>query len=90
MVPSGASTGSLEAIELRDLDPSRFHGQGVTRAVEYVDGEIARCLIGCDPLQQRVIDNHLIELDGSPNKGRLGANAILAASLATARAAARS
>ena len=89
MVPSGASTGSFEAIELRDLDPSRFHGQGVTRAVEYVEGEIARCLIGCDPLQQRIIDNHLIELDGSPDKGRLGANAILAASLATARAAAQ-
>ena len=89
MVPSGASTGSFEAVELRDQDPSRFHGQGVTHAVQYVEGEIARRLIGCDPLQQRVIDNHLIELDGSPNKGRLGANAILAASLATARAAAQ-
>ena len=89
MVPSGASTGSFEAVELRDQDPSRFHGQGVTHAVQYVEGEIARRLIGCDPLQPRVIDNHLIELDGSPNKGRLGANAILAASLATARAAAQ-
>lgn len=89
MVPSGASTGSFEAVELRDQDPSRFHGQGVTHAVQYVEGEIARCLMGCDPFQQRMIDNHLIELDGSPNKGRLGANAILAASLATARAAAQ-
>ena len=89
MVPSGASTGSFEAVELRDQDPARFHGQGVTRAVEYVEGEIARCLMGCDSLQQRMIDNRLIELDGSPDKGRLGANAILAASLATARAAAQ-
>ena len=89
MVPSGASTGSLEAVELRDQDPARFRGQGVMRAVEHVEGEIARCLMGCDPLQQRVIDNYLIELDGSPDKGRLGANAILAASLATARAAAQ-
>jgi len=89
MVPSGASTGFFEAVELRDQDPARFHGQGVTRAVEYVEGEIARCLMGCDPLQQRMIDNRMIELDGSPDKGRLGANAILAASLATARAAAQ-
>ncbi|MDP6079841.1 MAG: phosphopyruvate hydratase [Arenicellales bacterium] len=89
MVPSGASTGSFEAVELRDQDPARFHGQGVTRAVEYVEGEIARCLMGCDSLQQRMIDNRLIDLDGSPDKGRLGANAILAASLATARAAAQ-
>ena len=89
MVPSGASTGSFEAVELRDQDPTRFHGRGVTRAVEYVEGEIARCLMGCDPLQQRLIDNRMIELDGSPDKGRLGANAILAASLATARAAAQ-
>ena len=89
MVPSGASTGSFEAVELRDQDPARFHGQGVTRAVEYVEGEIARCLMGCDSLQQRMIDNRLIDLDGSPDKGRLGANAILAASLATARTAAQ-
>ena len=89
MVPSGASTGSFEAVELRDQDPARFHGQGVTRAVESVQGEIARCLMGCDSLQQRMIDGRLIDLDGSPDKGRLGANAILAASLATARAAAQ-
>ena len=89
MVPSGASTGSLEAVELRDQDPSRFHGRGVTRAVGHVEGEIARCLMGCDPFQQRVIDNRLIELDDSSDKRRLGANAILAVSLATSRAAAQ-
>ena len=87
-VPSGASTGANEAVELRDGEKSRFGGKGVRRAVEAVDGEIAGALRGLDAADQATIDRTLIELDGTPNKGRLGANAILGASLATAHAAA--
>jgi enolase len=87
-VPSGASTGSREAIELRDGDKSRYLGKGVTRAVANVNNEIARVLIGQDAVDQKAIDRQLIELDGTENKGRLGANAILAVSLAVAKATA--
>jgi enolase 1/2/3 len=87
-VPSGASTGANEAVELRDGDKGRFGGKGVRRAVDAVDGEIADALRGADATDQAAIDQILIELDGTPNKGRLGANAILGASLATAHAAA--
>ncbi|HVA44587.1 MAG TPA: phosphopyruvate hydratase [Acidimicrobiales bacterium] len=87
IVPSGASTGSLEAVELRD-GGAEFAGKGVTRAVAHVNGEIAEALLGMDGLAQRDVDLALIDLDGTPNKGRLGANAILAASLATAKAGA--
>ncbi len=86
-VPSGASTGLHEAVELRDGDTLRYAGKGVMRAVENVNNIIAPALIGEDPFSQRAIDQILINLDGSPNKGRLGANAILAVSLATARSA---
>jgi enolase len=89
-VPSGASTGANEAVELRDGDRSRFGGKGVRRAVEAVDGEIARALAGQDASDQAGVDRLLIDLDGTPNKGRLGANAILGASLACAHAAAAS
>jgi enolase len=89
-VPSGASTGAHEAVELRDDDDERFGGKGVLRAVENVNNIIAPTVTGEDALQQRAIDKLLINLDGSPNKMRLGANAILAVSLATARAAAHS
>jgi enolase len=88
-VPSGASTGSREAIELRDGDPKRYGGKGVLRAVEHVNTEICEALIGIDAFEQNVIDKVLIELDGSENKGRLGANALLAVSLAVAKAAAQ-
>ncbi len=88
MVPSGASTGSREALELRDGDPSRFRGKGVLRAVAAVNGEIADCLVGRDARDQVEIDRALIALDGTPDKSRLGANAVLAASVAVARAAA--
>ena len=88
MVPSGASTGINEAIELRDGDKKRFGGKGVLRAVEHVNTEIGRALKGVDASDQRGIDLALIALDGTPNKGRLGANAILGVSLACARAAA--
>ncbi len=87
-VPSGASTGSYEAVELRDGDKSRYLGKGVLQAVENVNTVIASALIGLDALDQVAIDRCLIELDGTPNKGKLGANAILGASLAVARAAA--
>ncbi len=87
-VPSGASTGKREALELRDGDPDRFNGKGVTRAVDNVNGEIHQCLAGRDAADQRQIDEQLIALDGSPNKERLGANAMLAASLAAVKAAA--
>mgnify|MGYP001163778404 CR=1 FL=1 len=87
-VPSGASTGKREALELRDGDPDRFNGKGVTRAVGNVNGEIHQCLAGRDAADQRQVDEQLIALDGSPNKERLGANAMLAASLATVKAAA--
>ncbi len=85
-VPSGASTGEFEATELRD-GGDRWVGKGVTQAVANVNGEIASTLAGADPTDQATIDRSLIELDGTPNKSRLGANAILGASLATARAA---
>jgi enolase len=87
-VPSGASTGQKEAVELRDGDSRRYLGKGVTRAVEHVKTEIREALIGHDAGRQSLIDNTMLELDGTDNKSRLGANAILAVSLATARAAA--
>ena len=88
IVPSGASTGVHEAVELRDGDPKRYGGKGVTRAVANVQGEIARRLKDFDVTDQKGIDEAMIELDGTPNKSRLGANAILGVSLATAHAAA--
>jgi enolase len=88
LVPSGASTGSHEAVELRDGDPSRFRGKSVQRAVQHVNNEIARAVQGMDCGDQAAIDRALVELDGTPNKARLGANAILAVSLAVADAAA--
>src|SRR5713226_9631172 len=87
-VPSGASTGAHEAVELRDGDPKRYGGKGVARAVSNVEGEIARRLRDFDVDDQKGIDEALIELDGTPNKSRLGANAILGVSLAVAHAAA--
>ncbi len=89
IVPSGASTGTFEAVELRDGD-HRYGGKGVTRAVANVNGEIAEILEGFDALDQRAVDLAMIDADGTPNKGRLGANAILGVSLANARAAASS
>jgi enolase len=89
-VPSGASTGEHEALELRDGDPKRYGGKGVLKAVANVNKIIAPELKGKDPLDQGAIDQLLIDLDGTPNKSHLGANALLAVSLATARAAARS
>ena len=88
IVPSGASTGEHEAVELRDDDPNRFLGKGVLKAVENVNGEIAEALANMDASNQRAIDAKMIELDGTPNKGRLGANAILAVSMAAARGSA--
>jgi enolase 1/2/3 len=87
-VPSGASTGEFEATELRDGDQGAYAGKGVTRAVGNVNGEIAAAVAGMDALDQRALDGALIELDGTPNKSRLGANAILGVSLAAAHAAA--
>jgi enolase len=87
-VPSGASTGSREAIELRDGDKSRYFGKGVLQAVENVNTEIAEAILGIDVEEQHLIDQILIDLDGTENKARLGANALLAVSLACARAAA--
>jgi enolase 1/2/3 len=87
-VPSGASTGAHEAVELRDGDAKRFGGRGVRRAVEAVNGEIFDALSGFEAEEQAALDRTLIELDGTPNKARLGANAILGVSLAAARAAA--
>jgi enolase len=89
-VPSGASTGAHEAVELRDGDEKRYGGKGVATAVANVNGEIADLLIGMEALDQVAIDQAMLELDGTDNKGRLGANAILGASLATAKAAANS
>ena len=88
IVPSGASTGKYEALELRDGDAARFGGKSVFRAIEHIRGEIASCLQGCDVREQATLDRMMIELDGTPNKSRLGANAILAVSLACVRAAA--
>ena len=87
-VPSGASTGEHEAVELRDGDPGAYLGKGVTRAVGNVNGEIAAALVGRDVDDQAGLDRRLVELDGTPNKSRLGANALLGCSLAAARAAA--
>jgi enolase 1/2/3 len=88
IVPSGASTGAHEAVELRDGDKSRFGGKGVQTAIANVEGEIFDAVGGMDPLEQVKIDEIMIDLDGTANKSRLGANAILAVSLATAKAAA--
>ena len=87
-VPSGASTGEHEAVELRDGDRKRYGGKGVTRAVRNVNEIIAREVEGLDALDQAELDAALVELDGTPNKSKLGANATLAVSLAAARAAA--
>ncbi|MBN1344537.1 MAG: phosphopyruvate hydratase [Phycisphaerae bacterium] len=88
MVPSGASTGEHEAVELRDGDKSRYGGKGVLKAVENVNDAIAEAVVGLDAVDQEEIDYAMIELDATPNKGNLGANAILAVSMAAARAAA--
>src|SRR5579872_2006948 len=90
IVPSGASTGEREAVELRDGDEKRYGGKGVRKAVENVEKQIAPALVGKNAFQQREIDRLMLELDGTPNKAKLGANAILAVSLAVARAAANS
>ncbi|MEK9773628.1 MAG: phosphopyruvate hydratase, partial [Opitutae bacterium] len=88
-VPSGASTGEHEAIELRDGDNSRYLGKGVSQAVDNVNEKIAEALVGLDATDQTAIDRAMLELDGTPNKSVLGANAILGASMATAHAAAQ-
>jgi len=88
IVPSGASTGEHEAVELRDNDAKRYKGKGVLTAIDNVNGEIAEALADLDAADQRALDARMIELDGTPNKSRLGANAILAVSMAAARAAA--
>ncbi len=88
-VPSGASTGSREAIELRDGEKNRYLGKGVLKAVEHINNEIRENLVGLEVTVQTQIDNRMIALDGTPNKGRLGANAILAVSMAVAKAAAQ-
>ena len=87
-VPSGASTGSREAIELRDGDKSRYLGKGVLKAVEHINTEISEAILGLDASEQAFLDRTLIDLDGTENKSRLGANAMLAVSMAVARAAA--
>ncbi|HHY18538.1 MAG TPA: phosphopyruvate hydratase, partial [Firmicutes bacterium] len=87
-VPSGASTGAFEAVELRDNDKSRYLGKGVTKAVNNVNDKIAPEIVGMDARDQAMIDKVMIELDGTKNKGNLGANAILGVSLAVAKAAA--
>ena len=86
-VPSGASTGEFEAVELRD-GGDRWAGKGVSHALANVNGELAEAVHGMDPADQQALDRAMIELDGTPNKGRLGANAILGVSLAAAKAAA--
>ena len=88
MVPSGASTGTKEAVELRDGDKSRYLGKGVLKAVEHINTEIAEAVLGLDASEQAFLDRTLIDLDGTDNKSRLGANALLAVSIAVARAAA--
>ncbi len=87
-VPSGASTGSREAIELRDGDPARYGGKGVLKAIEHINTQISEAVLGLDSSEQAFLDRTLIDLDGTDNKGRLGANATLAVSMAVARAAA--
>ena len=84
-VPSGASTGTREAIELRDGDKRRYGGKGVLKAVEFVNTEISEAVVGLDASEQAFIDRTLIELDGTENKSRLGANALLAVSMASER-----
>ena len=88
IVPSGASTGAFEAVELRDGEEDRYMGKGVLNAVENVNVELSEELVGWNVFDQVGIDNYMIELDGTDNKGRLGANAILGVSIAVARAAA--
>ena len=88
IVPSGASTGTHEALEMRDGDKARYSGKGVLKAVENVNSVIADALVGWDAVEQKAIDQALLELDGTPNKSKLGANAILGVSLAAAKAAA--
>ncbi|MGP8268914.1 MAG: phosphopyruvate hydratase, partial [Terracidiphilus sp.] len=88
LAPSGASTGQFEAVELRDGDPKRFRGKSVFKAIANIQNEIAPALRGADVFEQAALDKKLIELDGTPNKGRLGANAILPVSMAVANAAA--
>jgi enolase 1/2/3 len=90
IVPSGASTGQKEAVELRDGDPKRYGGKGVLKAVDNVNNSLAPALVGMEVTDQRRIDQRMLDLDGTPNKSKLGANAILAVSLAVARAAANS
>src|SRR2546428_9825804 len=87
-VPSGASTGEHEALELRDADRSHYLGKGVRKAVENVNTAIAKAVVGMDATAQGALDSRMLEADGTPNKGNLGANAILAVSMAAARAAA--
>ncbi len=87
-VPSGASTGTREAVELRDGDKNRYLGKGVQKAVANVNGELKKALLGRDPKDQAALDRVMIDLDGTENKARLGANALLAISLANAHAAA--
>ena len=87
-VPSGASTGEREAVELRDGDVKRYGGKGVLQAVANIEGEIAQALKGMDAIDQRALDEQMIGLDGTPNKSRLGAKAILGVSMAVSRAAA--
>src|SRR5271168_2237957 len=87
-VPSGASTGEHEAVELRDQDPKRYQGKGTRKAVQNISKKIAPVVTGMQADDQNAIDKKMIELDGTPNKGKLGANAILAVSMAAARAAA--
>src|SRR5216117_2700567 len=87
-VPSGASTGSREALELRDQDKGRYGGKGVLKAVEHINTEISEAIMGLDAQEQSFIDRTLIDLDGTENKSRLGANALLAVSMAVAKAAA--
>ena len=88
-IPSGASTGEYEAVELRDGDKKRFGGKGVLKAVANINSKIAPKIKGMDSMDQRALDYFLIELDGTPNKAKLGANAILGVSLANAKAAAK-
>ena len=90
IVPSGASTGSFEAVELRDTDEMRYNGKGVTEAVSNVNSIIAKKIVGMNDYDQRALDNFLIKLDATPNKSYLGANAILGVSLACCRAASNS
>ncbi len=87
-VPSGASTGENEAVELRDGDRNRYRGKGVRKAVAHVNETLAPTLVGLDPARQAEIDHLMIELDGTPNKGKLGANAILGVSIAVLKAGA--